>query len=1039
MQVARPILPQAALREGSRRMTSTTATGFGDLLRRHRLTAGLTQAELAERAGLSVRGINDLERGTRQHPRKDTVALLAQALDLTDEARTAFAAAARGTAGTAPADSTSSPPPPARSAATAFVPALPTGTVTFLFTDIAGSTHLLQQLGAERYTVVQADYCRLLRAAVAAHGGHEVDTQGDGFFVAFATAPDALLAAAAAQRAFATYPWPEGSSVRVRMGLHSGTAQVAEGHYVGLDVHRAARIAAAGHGGQVLLSQTTRALVELDLPVDLTVTDLGAHRLKDLQHPEPLAQLVIPGVPADFPALATLDAHPHNLPIQPTALLGRAQDMEAVCALLRRDDVRLVTLTGPGGVGKTRLGLQVAAELVDEYTDGVWFVRLSRLIDPPLVLPTIAQTLGLREAGSVPLAALLHEYARTRHLLLLLDNFEQVVGAAPQVAELLATSPDLTVLVTSRAVLRLRGEHEYPVSPLALPASVARQPFSAVRLLEAPAVALFVEQARTHRPDFTLKEATGPAVAAICARLDGLPLALELAAARVKLLAPATLLRRLERVLPLLTGGARDLEERQQTLRATLSWSEELLQPEEQRLFRRLAVFVGGFTLKAAEAVCAAPEGVPPLGVGVLEGLEALVDQSLVQPLDEEGDGDGAERFRLLYVVREYALERLEASGEAEALRRAHAVYYLGWVEERAFAVWGAEGVAWLGRLEREHDNCRAALAWARERGEVELGLRLAAALSLFWYVRGYFTEGRGWLEALLALAPRAAEDRAGGGVGASSGQVVSVVAQAKALAMASNFAWVQEDDTRALAAAEALALARGRPAGWVEGVALATLGNIAWDRGDLERATAYMEEGVAQLLAVDEPVIAATYLARVGGIALDRGDLERARACCEESLAFARRTGADFVAGTALGYLAQLARRQGDLAGAEELGREQLLVWRRLDAPSYLAGGLEGLAVTAAAAAERARVERAARLLAAAAALRERVGAPHRSWGRADIEWAVAEARLTLGEGSWAAAFAAGRALTLEEAIAEALGEHESAPVIAVEQGKLS
>ncbi|HEV2457211.1 MAG TPA: adenylate/guanylate cyclase domain-containing protein, partial [Ktedonobacterales bacterium] len=468
---------------------------------------------------------------------------------------------------------------------------LPTGTVTFLFTDIEGSTRLQQQLGA-RYAESLGLHQQLLRAAFAASNGREVDTQGDAFFVAFSIAPQAIAAAAEATRALADAAWPEDAPVRVRIGVHTGTPQLVGDRYIGLDVPRAARIAAAGHGGQVLLSEATHALVEHALPEGTNLRDLGLHRLKDLQHPEHLFQLVMPGLAADFSPLKTLDTHQHNLPIQPTPLLGREEAVAALCALLRREDVRLVTLTGPGGIGKTRLAIQIAAELVQDFADGVWFVRLSRLTDPALVVPTIAETLGLKEVDSQSLAELLGAYLVDRRPLLLLDNFEQVVGAASEVAGLLAASPGLKVLVTSRSRLHLRGEHEYPLAPLPLPEPGQQPPPE--RLSQYAAVAMFVERAQAAKADFAVTAANAPAIAEVCARLDGLPLAIELAAARVKLLPPEALLARLSTQLKVLTGGPRDLEERQQTMRATLAWGEALLAPEERVLFRRLAVFVGG-------------------------------------------------------------------------------------------------------------------------------------------------------------------------------------------------------------------------------------------------------------------------------------------------------------------------------------------------------------------------------------------------------------------------------------------------------------
>ncbi|HEV2236250.1 MAG TPA: NB-ARC domain-containing protein, partial [Ktedonobacterales bacterium] len=618
-----------------------------------------------------------------------------------------------------------------------------------LFSDIEGSTQLLRRLGADAtFARVLTESQALLRAVWVEHGGVEVDTAGDGFFVAFPSAPQAVAAATDATRALAAHAWPEGSDLRVRIGLHTGAPRLVGERYIGMDVHRAARIAAAGHGGQVLLSDATEALARDQLPEGVTVRDLGPHPLKDLQRAERIFQLVIPELPGEFPPLKTLDSRRSNLPLQPTALLGREEALEATCTLLRRQDTRLVTLTGPGGIGKTRLSLQVAAELLSEFRDGVWFVRLSRLSDPELVLHTIADALSLKEAQGWPVAERLHEHLHEKQLLLVLDNFEQVAPAAPAVAAMLAQSAGLKVLVTSRVALHLRGEQEFPLAPLPLPEP--GKPLAPERLAQYAAVALFIERAGEARPDFAVTDANAPAIAEICVRLDGLPLAIELAAARIKLLPPEALLARLASQLTVLTGGARDLEERQRTMRATIAWSEALLSPGERTLFHRLAVFVGGATLEAAEAVCLAPEGARRLAMDLLDALGTLVDESLVQQRQE----GGVPRLGMLHVIREYALEQLIGSSEFEALRSAHAGYYLALAAEAEPALRGPAQAAWLERLEGEHDNLRAALTWFHDQRDTEHGLSLAVALCGFWRSHGHPAEARQWLNALLTLAP---------------------------------------------------------------------------------------------------------------------------------------------------------------------------------------------------------------------------------------------------------------------------------------------
>ncbi|HEV2239021.1 MAG TPA: tetratricopeptide repeat protein [Ktedonobacterales bacterium] len=877
---------------------------------------------------------------------------------------------------------------------------LPTGTVTFLFSDIQGSTRLLQQLGDD-YARALGEHQALLRAAFAAHGGAEVDTQGDAFFVAFPTVPRAVAAAADATRALAEHDWPQGATLRVRIGLHVGTPQLVGDHYVGLDVHRAARIAAAGHGGQVLLSQAACDLAEHTLPAGVTLRDLGPHRLKDLRQPERIYQLILPELPADFPPLKTLDDFLHNLPLQPTPLLDREEHLPALVALLRREHVRLVTLTGPGGIGKTRLSIQVAAELLDAFPDGVWFVRLSRLSDPALVVPTIAQVFNLKESAGQPIAEVLRDHVRAKRLLLVLDNFEQVVGAASEVAELLQASAGLRVLVSSRTPLHLRGERVYPVPPLPLATPDRLPPLE--QITQYAAVALFLERAQAVKPSFAITAANAPAIAEICARLDGLPLAIELAAARVRLLPPEALLARLATQPQLLSGGPRDMEARQQTMRATIAWSEDLLAPQERTLFRRLAVFVGGCTLEAAETVCLAPEGAEPLPLDVLDGLSSLVDHSLVQEREEGGEP----RFGMLHVIREYALERLQASGDIVPLRQAHTSHMLALIEQAEHELTGPEAAAWLERLEIEHDNLRAALSWAREQGEVETGMRLATAARRFWLARGYLREGRGWMERLLAP---------------ESAATAPAELRARALIAGGWLAFWQGDYPAAKTWLEqALALGRAADDPQLTARALQGLGNIARSQGDWAQAAVWLEDMLATFRQLNEPRGIAVALNDLAIVAVGRRDLERAATSYAEALVLARQVGDRELIAACLVGLGDLALRRGDVVEAEALQHEALALYRDLGDLRRCAEGLEEVARTAGVA---GRGERAARLLGAAAALRELRGAPQPPQERTDVEEAVAGARAALGEEAWATAFAAGRTLSLEAAIAEVLVE---------------
>ena len=817
---------------------------------------------------------------------------------------------------------------------------LPTGTVTFLFTDVEGSTRLLHELGTEAYADALAEHHRVVRDACAAHGGIEVDTQGDAFFVAFPTASGALGAASAITNGLASGP------ISVRIGLHTGAPLVTDEGYVGPDVHRAARIAASGHAGQTLVSSSTASLVEHD-----GLRDLGEHRFKDLSAPERVYQLG----DEDFPALKSL--YRTNMPVPATPFVGRERELQDVSALLNRDDIRLLTLTGPGGIGKTRLALQAAAEASDHYPDGITWAPLAPLRDPALLLPTVAQGLELNEEPGKPLSETLATALAGKRTLLVLDNVEHLLpGAAADVA----TLRDLDgpkVFVTSRERLRIGGEQAWPVPSL----------------VESDAVELFTARALAVDPSFSATAAT----AELCTRLDDLPLAIELAAGRTGLFSTDELLERLSQRLDLL-HGVREADPRQQTLRATIEWSYDLLPAAEKRLFDSLSLFAGGCTFEAAEVVCGADA----------DTLQSLIDKSLVR---KRATGEGS-RYWMLETIREFALERLEAGGAAPRLQHLHAEHYLALAEREWPELRGQMQAAALRRLEREHANLRAAIAWACAQGQAELALRLAAFLWRFWWVRGLLSEGRRWLSEVLALHVEGLED-----------------VRATVLEGSAALAWGQADTEAAETHAEG-ALELFRHIDDKRGVARALnhLGLVSQERGAYERARAFFEESGTLARELGNERGYAVSVVNLGGLALIEADYARARELSELGLRLHRehhsRDG-EAISRLNLGFA---ALEEGDASEARKQLEESSELFRELGFTEYLAFALEGLAGLAAA--SDAPVE-AARLLGRAEALREAAAASLGPFERRLHETTLAAVQEHLDAAALAEAWREGRA----------------------------
>lgn len=795
---------------------------------------------------------------------------------------------------------------------------LPQGTVTFLFTDIEGSTTRWERYPEVMRSVI-ARHDLLLRQVMQAHHGAVFKTAGDAFYVAFITAMDALTAAIAAQQALTVENWPEEiRPLRVRMALHTGTAEQRDGDYFGPTLNQVARMLSTGHGGQILLSTVTRELLRASLPEGITLRDLGEHRLKDLTHPEQIFQVVAAHLPSEFAPLKSLQSR-INLPAQFTPFIGRRYEQETVSELLLREDVRLVTLIGPGGIGKTRLSLQIATNTASAFPGGVFFVDLSAILDARAVLSTIGLTLGVREVGDKTFFENIKELLK-ESTLLILDNFEQLTEAAPLVKELLVHCPEVKVLVTSRAALALTGEYEYHVEPLALPESGLSADLN--ELLKYEALAFFVQQVKNVRRDFQLTRTNAPAILEICKKLDGLPLALELAAARIKLLSPQALLKLLNNHFQVLKDERRDRTARQQTLRGTIAWSYDLLDADEKKLFTQLAIFNGGCTLEGIIAVCPT---VADLTDDLLDVLQSLVDKSLLRRLDQENEEP---RFTMLYTIRAFALEQLAGANQEDVMRRAHLGYYLNMAEEARHTLTGAEQRHWLERLESEHGNLLAALQWCIEQAEGESGARLAGALWRFWLMRGYLHEGRRLLEVLLAMQG-----------------VYTTEARVKLLEGAGILAIRQKDyQAAALYAEDSLALSRQLNLQEAMASSYTLLAEIAYAQGESKEALKLFAEGLSIRRAVGDQRGTASLLNNMGNISLREGNSEQARMLFEESQSLFSLVGDELAQASVLNNLGEVRQRLRDIEQARLLYEQSLQLSRTLKYTWGIAAALANL-----------------------------------------------------------------------------------------------
>jgi predicted ATPase/class 3 adenylate cyclase len=923
---------------------------------------------------------------------------------------------------------------------------LPSGIVTFLFTDIEGSTKIAQE-HPETMSALLARHHEILNQSIQAHNGYVFQIIGDAFCVTFDSAPQALNAAVQAQRSLCKEAWSP-APIKVRMGIHTGKADVQEnGQYRGyLTMSHVQRLMSAAHGGQVLISQATQELVRNEMPAGVTLRDMGERRLKDMIHAEPIYQLVVPDLPADFPQIKTLDTYHHNLPAQMTSFIGRATELAEIKQTL--EEHRLVTLTGSGGAGKSRLSLQVALECLHRFADGIWLAELAPVTDPGLVPQTLLTIFRLREDSHRSALEILIDHLRTKTALLLLDNCEHLIEACAQISEaLLHACPNLRILASSREALGIDGEVAYRVPSLSTPNPTKLPPLD--RLEKVDSIRLFVERAAAAKPGFTLSAQNASALAQICSRLDGIPLAIELAASRVKVLSPEQIAARLDDRFRLLTGGSRTALPRQQTLRAMIDWSYSLLSEQEKTLFRRLAVFVGGWTLEAAESVGAEVGQDDILPHDVLDLLTRLVDKSLV--LAEESAGEI--RYHRLETIRQYSREKLFETDEVESMRDRHLDYFVRFAELVDEKLKGGDQLLWQSRMAAEQDNLRAALEWGVGR-DPDSALRIAGAANLFWTAGGYSAEGFRWTTKALEQVERAPmpqditrAQRLAAHAKALRGLTRLYLslgdnASAKRAAEESVVLYRQSQDRRGLAFAlvilaypleflgervqaeaalqESYSLARLEGDVYVICRALNRLARLIVDlHHDLELSQQYMEESLRLAREAGLRSQQAQAAETLGFIASQRGDYDQARLHFQESVRIYDEIGAAFNVVLEKSNLAHLERGLGNYAQALEYYRETITAFRDMGQIGAIAHQLECFGFIALA---QDQNERALLLFAAANALREKRGRPMTPDEQVHFDEQLESLRAKMDLALFNSLWSQGHAMSVEQAIQYAL-----------------